>query len=317
MHRYLVPLLVGVAASGAPTEDRVQRSIQLQSATRLALTAEVGSIRAMPGASPSLEVEVYFRGDPPSRAEFDNMLRDFSLEVTNLGSEIRVAGTFKNGWRTGIPFNWGRWCRNSRCLEYRWLRQIEYRLSAPEPLSVDLSTSGGSITVGDLKREVTARTSGGSLDFGRIEGPVNGRTSGGSITLRGVRGRADVRTSGGSIRIDEAAGDVEAHTSGGSIDINRTTGRVSVRTSGGGITVRETAGPVDAATSGGGIEVRLLSGKGYDIDAATSGGGVSSDFPVQVSGRRSQRRLQGPVNGGGPLVRLRTSGGSIRIRSVG
>ena len=70
------------------------------------------------------------------------------------------------------------------------LKTLEYRVTTPREFSVELETSAGSISVGDLKGEVNGRTSGGSLRFGKIDGPVRGRTSGGSITLGGTLGRA-------------------------------------------------------------------------------------------------------------------------------
>jgi hypothetical protein len=331
-------LFCATALYAADTEDRVRKSAPVQTATRLTLNAEFGAIKVQTGTSRTVEVEVYFRGNPPSRKEFDRMIDDFKLEVAQQGSEVRVTGTFKEGWK---PQSFGGWfghsiCHNGRCLEYGpWLRETEYRITVPQQFNADVRTSGGSIEVGDLKGEVVARTSGGSLNFGRIEGPVDGRTSGGSITLAGGRGRAMLRTSGGSIRITEAGGDVDAETSGGSIWIDRAAGRVSAHTSGGGITVRETKGAIDASTSGGSVTASLLSqfneecrlstsggsihvSLGKDIhanlDASTSGGSVYSDFAGPSSGDHHRRELHGPINGGGPPLRLHTSGGGINVR---
>lgn len=331
--------LAGSLGLFADTEDQVRRSIPVGSSGRLTLTADWGAIRVQPSTTRFAEVEVYFRGDPRSRADFDRMMRDFSLEVTQQGTDIRVNGRFKDGWKAR-PFGsffWG-WsdhgpCRNDRCLEYRWLRQMEYRVLLPREFSVDVSTAGGAIAVGDRKGEVAARTSGGSLQFGRIEGPVRGNTSGGSISLAGGAGKAVLRTSGGTIRIDDVAGEVDAETSGGSVEVNRAKGRVSAHTSGGSIVIRETTGAVDASTSGGSvsaylsdqpkescrlstsggsIRVELASKIHMDVDASTSGGSVSSDFPVPTS--RDRSNLRAAINGGGPLLHLRTSGGGIQIQ---
>jgi hypothetical protein len=332
----------------ADREDRVRKSAPASSATRLTLNAEFGGIRVSPGSSQNVDVEVNFRGDPPSRAEFDKMLRAFKLDVTQEGSEIHVSGTFRDGWRpqsiawmfdTLIAGGWHMICRNGECLEYsRWLREVEYRITVPEKFDADVETSGGAISVSNLKGEVTARTSGGPLNFESIDGPVNGRTSGGSITVAGGKGRAVVHTSGGPIRISEVTGDVDASTSGGPISIERTGGRVRAHTSGGGIEIREATGSIDASTSGGGVTASLLGqpkeecrlntsggsinvslGKGIhmDLDASSSGGRVWTDFPVANGHDRNERELRGPLNGGGPLLYLHTSGGGISVRRSG
>jgi hypothetical protein len=332
------------------TEDRVRKSVPVSSATRLTLTSEFGSVRVQPGDGKRVEVEVYFSGVPASRGEFDRMLRDFTLDVVQQGSDIRVNGAFHNGWKPMLsfwPFGGGHpICRDGRCLEYSsWLRKVEYQVTVPRQFNADVETSGGQVSVSNLKGEVNARTSGGSLNFDGIEGAVNGRTSGGSITLAGGKGRAVVHTAGGSIRITEVAGDVDASTSGGGISIERASGRVKAHTSGGEIEIREATGAIDASTSGGGVtaslkgqpkeECRLNTSGGsinvsldkdihMDLDASTSGGRVWTDFPVpSTSGSkqgdrdRHQSELHAPLNGGGPLLYLHTSGGGISVRRTG
>jgi DUF4097 and DUF4098 domain-containing protein YvlB len=327
----------------AETEDHVRKTAPVSSATGLTLNAEVGSIRIQPGDEKRVEVEVYFRGDPPSRGEFDRMLRDFTLDVVQEGSDVRVTGAFHQGWKPMLsvwPVIFGHpICRNGQCLEYStWLRDVEYRVTVPHKFNAQAETSGGSISVSDLKGDVNAHTSGGSLNFNHIDGPVNGRTSGGSITLASGNGRALLHTSGGSIQIREVGGDVDAYTSGGGISIERAAGRVKAHTSGGSIEVREATGAIDASTSGGGVtasllgqpkeECRLSTSGGsinvslakdvhVDLDASTSGGSVWTDFPVPSDGEKHHRELHAPLNGGGPLLYLHTSGGGISVRRTG
>lgn len=348
MLRILAALACASLLRAADTEDRVRKSVPASSATRLTLNAEFGAIRVQPGNEKTVEVEVRFRGDPPSRAEFDRMRRDFRLDLTQEGTDIRVSGTFRNGWEPqslsglfgsliggGHPI-----CRNGQCLVYSaWLREVEYRITVPQKFSADVSTSGGPISASNLKGDVSAHTSGGSLKFDGIEGAVNGRTSGGSITLAGGgKSQAVLHTSGGSIRITGVGGDVDASSSGGPISIERASGRVRARTSGGGIEIREATGAIDASTSGGSvtaslagqpkeecrlntsggnIDVSLDKGIHMDLDASASGGRVWTDFAVPSRDDRHQRELRAPLNGGGPLLYLHTSGGEISVRRAG
>ncbi len=320
------PLLIAslvFASAGlmlAETEDSFRKSVPVEASKKLSLTLDFASIKVEGGASNNVELEAVFAGNPPSRKDFDRMMADFDFTVTRSGSDLRIKGEFKTGWKNVSLFgNFGHhYCNYGKCLEYDWLRRMEVRARVPSQFATDLRTSGGSITVGDLRGETTARTSGGSLHFGHIDGPVNGETSGGSITLLSGKGRAYVRTSGGSIRIEEMAGEVDADTSGGQIDILKTTGRVTAHTSGGGIHIGEAANAVEASTSGGGITVAMRSSSKFDVDAETSGGSVSSEFEVigAVNSARHEH-LRGSVNGGGPMLRLRTSGGGIHIRRAG
>ena len=108
------------------------------------------------------------------------------------------------------------------------------------------------------------------------------------------------KTSGGSIKVDEVLGPIEARTSGGSIRAQLS---------------QQPHGPCHLGTSGGNVEVSLAADIGLQVDARTSGGRVSTDFSVP-QGTLDKNSLKGSINGGGPLMTLRTSGGSIRLRKL-
>ena len=69
-------------------------------------------------------------------------------------------------------------------------------------------------------------------------------------------------------------------------------------------------------TSGGGITLTVASNVAIDLDAHTSGGDIETDVPVTLLGKQSDSTLNGKLNGGGPRVVLRTSGGDIRLRKM-
>jgi len=50
-----------------------------------------------------------------------------------------------------------------------------------------------------------------------------------------------------------------------------------------------------------------------NLDASTTGGSVSSDIPVLVQGKASRSSLKGKMGKGGELLRIRGSGGSVRL----
>lgn len=168
---------------------------------------------------------------------------------------------------------------------------------------VDLKTSGGSIEVVDVAGDVQAQTSGDSLRFGAIQGSIWGKTSGGSIRVASCSGGADVQTSGGSIRLQSVGGDVNAKTSGGSIHA---------------VTKTQLQDACNLRTSGGGITVTLIPDIAINVDAETSGGRVSTDFAVAsiIQGKVPRNRLKGSINGGGPLLKLHTSGGNIHLQKA-
>ena len=71
-------------------------------------------------------------------------------------------------------------------------------------------------------------------------------------------------------------------------------------------------------TSAGGVTVTLMPDIAVDVDAETTAGSVSTDFAVAsvIQGKIPRNRLKGAINGGGPLLKLRSSAGSIRLKKT-
>ena len=159
--------------------------------------------------------------------------------------------------------------------------KVEFYLLIPENYNVELNTSGGSLSIEDLIGKLDARTSGGSINVGNIVGDVQ------------------LHTSGGSINTDTITGDLDAHTSGGSI-------KVTIN--------KQLIENAKLTTSGGSITAYIIPNIKLDINASTSGGRVKSDF--KIDGKVNKRSVRGTINGGGPKLTLKTSGGSIKIKEI-
>ncbi len=149
---------------------------------------------------------------------------------------------------------------------------------------------------------------------------LNLNTSGGDIALKEGTARAKLGTSGGNIEIDRAGGPTEVSTSGGDITINSVAQLLSATTSGGNVRATLTE-PLKQdtvlSTSGGDVRVRVAPGAGFELDASTSGGDVRAEgLTITIAkGGVGRSRLVGNVNGGGPRLKLRSSGGDISVRT--
>ena len=192
----------------------------------------------------------------------------------------------------------------------------EHVLKIPKAASIDISTAGGSIKLGDRGGAVAVRCSGGSILAGKVLSQFSAITSGGSIAVGDCDGNAALNTSGGSIKTGHIHGSLVAKTSGGSINVGNISGHVEAKTSGGSIKASlksQIQKPVNLVTSGGNINLTVNPDFRATLDAKTSGGRVVCDLPMKVSGKFSKKMIQGAVNGGGPKITMRTSGGNIRL----
>ena len=280
--RLLLPLTCGLCAillaTPAVLADALHHSFNAAPGGLLRIVAEGSSIDIETGAYDTVEVDISRRGDSERR-----ILRDYDIEVYQKDGEI-VVDIDRDSFLSGLFGLFG--------------RDLEIDIRIPKRFDVNLTTSGGSIQIADLEGSVEARTSGGSMRFRTIDGPVAARTSGGSITIEQCSGETNVRTSGGSIRLNEVGGSVHAATSGGSVKAYIS---------------KQPQGDSSFTTSGGSVVIYLDDHIAVDLEARTSGGRVSSDFDLGPHGSSERHRLVGELNGGGPELYLRTSGGSIRV----
>lgn len=186
----------------------------------------------------------------------------------------------------------------------------------PRSYSVDVETRGGRVEIADIGGRCAVRTSGSRIEVRGVEGDVSVRTSGGEVLVEDVAGDVAAKTSGGKISLNHVDGDCELETSGGALLADDVLGRVDAESSGGKIRAQfahRASGRL--TTSGGSIEVEYPNGTGVAVDAQTSGGRVDVASDILVDGRVGKRRVSADLDGGGLPLELRTSGGSIRIRS--
>ena len=206
-------------------------------------------------------------------------------------------------------------------------------------------TGGGAIRIGSAKGKVIAESGGGNLDLVsgsqgasletgagsiRVEkctGEVKATTGGGSIDLGQINGAATMEAGGGSIKIVSASGPVNAETGGGVIELwgvpvaHVETGAGSVIAK--FISAGNDQGGSELETGVGDITVYVMPNVNMTIHAsieAATGHRITSDFPeIKVTSEGGQWgpklvTAEGNLNGGGPVLKVRTSMGNIYIR---
>ena len=192
--------------------------------------------------------------------------------------------------------------------------EAQYEVEVPTTFNVKATTSGGNISISDVKGDVDGETSGGDLDIQKLDGKIRLTTSGGNVTARDVKGDMNLETSGGNIEAEEVVGPMSFETSGGNITIRKADGSVHASTSGGNIEVMVSDNKgMDLETSGGSVKIAMPRNATATVDAETSGGDVECE--LEYSGKIKDGEMHGKINGGGSSMRLRSTGGSILITS--
>ncbi|MBD3288989.1 DUF4097 family beta strand repeat protein [candidate division KSB1 bacterium] len=320
---FLMLFLIAIFAfTATAAEEEIKKNFDVKAGQLFTLKADFGAVNVNSWGKNDVQVVVRKETNRRSDKEAKELFEYYEVDFRQDSRGVTVIAEY-----TG-PKNWFGRSHDMR---------VHFNVTVPREFDLDVNTSGGSIEVSDIEGHVDVNTSGGYIKLGSIGGKVDAKTSGGSISLRGSEGTALLKSSGGSIDIGNVDGDVTAKTSGGTISVDGAKGNADVSTSGGGLNLANIRGNVNGSTSGGSITAELLgkldrdctlktSGGGINvylnknievtIDARTSGGHVSCDFPVTVQGKIKKSQLFGKINGGGPTLTLKTSGGSIRIKEM-
>ncbi|MEO8598067.1 MAG: hypothetical protein ABI759_32405 [Candidatus Solibacter sp.] len=184
-----------------------------------------------------------------------------------------------------------------------------------------LETVGGDISANEVGGSLRADTGGGGIHIVRAGGAVSASTGGGQIVVDSAGGIVTARNMAGPVKVGAAAG-VQCESGTGGINVTNIAGGMRVSTALGNIMASLLAGRLTdsyLASGNGDITVFIPSNVGVNVraqnDLADSTRRINVDFPgVQV---RRQGRLivaEGPVNGGGPLLQISATVGTIFIR---
>ena len=192
---------------------------------------------------------------------------------------------------------------------------ISYEISVPANTGVIADTGSGSITIRGIEAHVNADTGSGSITLENIGGSVRADTGSGSIRADGVAGAFNADTGSGSVYLMQTApGDVSVSTGSGSSELRGVVGALHAEAGSGRIVVEgRQEGRWKIDTGSGSVRIDLPDDAAFDLDAESRSGGITIDHPLTVTGAVSKKHVKGQVRGGGPMLRVDTGSGSIRV----
>jgi hypothetical protein len=192
---------------------------------------------------------------------------------------------------------------------------ISYEIVVPADTRIEANTGSGSIAVTDISADVELASGSGGLTLEDIGGSVKARAGSGSIHAEGVAGEFKGNTGSGSIYMSQTApGDVKASTGSGTIELKGIAGSLKANTGSGRIRVDgRQDGDWKLGTGSGSISVRLPTDAAFNLDAESHSGGITIEHPLMVQGKISKRHIRGEVRGGGPLLKIDTGSGSVKV----
>lgn len=161
-------------------------------------------------------------------------------------------------------------------------RSVQVSVRAPRQILADIHTGDGSITLRDLAGSIRADTGDGSIEASHVDGALDAHTGDGSVHVSGRFDNLRLHTQDGSVTLDVLHGS-----------------RVS--------------SDWRVQTGDGSVQLRLPKDLNANLELHTGDGRIQFDLPLTVTGTQSEHAVQGKLNGGGPVVLVRTGDGSISV----
>jgi len=343
MKTYLTLFIVACQSVVALAQDNenktpyLTKSLANDAISSVVVSTSAGGIMVSGQSGQEPRVEVYIKGNNGkelTKEEIQKLLTDdYDMSIAVNGHEltatVKARHTFSN-WRQQMS--------------------ISFKIYVPEQVSTNLKTSGGGISLDNLKGNESFTTSGGGLNVDKLSGVIHGRTSGGGINVtnsnddidlvtsgggiiaKNCEGHIQLRTSGGGLILENLKGTINAHTSGGGIEGTHVEGELITSTSGGGIDLKEMNCSLEASTSAGSLNAQMT-GVGKYLKLSTSAGNIELELPSKqgldlslraesiddkiadgFKGEWTKRHVDGSVNGGGIPVNAQASSGNIHVR---
>lgn len=199
--------------------------------------------------------------------------------------------------------------------------ELVIKVTVPRGCHVDLATGGGNLRVGDIRGDVRLQTAAGTISCRGVEGSIVARNKDGDIVVSRCSGNVDLASVRGDVRTGTIGGYATLAAVSGNIEINSAGRGLVATTNGGDVTAgipREFSGKASVRSSGGNVKLNIDPAAQVRIEASASWGRIRKDeearLPLEIeSGGLGKRSLSGKVNGGGPVIEARASGGHVEL----
>lgn len=277
-------LLLGIVCAPAvasASEATFERTLSTGGNVNVYVATGSGSVHISPGSDRQVHIVGHVKSNGNSwfgGGSPDDRVREIAANppIEQSGDEVRIGK--KNGdWQRNVS--------------------IDYDITLPKSARVDAGSGSGDLRIYDISGGLKASTGSGSIEGHGIGGTIALDTGSGDIRVELVNNDgAKAGTGSGSIRLSGVRGALKAETGSGDIEVQgQPTSDWKLGTGSGSVTL-------------------AVGGSPLTLDASTGSGNVHSDPPITTHGSLEKHHIMGEINGGGPLVRIETGSGDIRIK---
>ena len=281
-------LTLATAAPAAAQEDSYERTVALEAGGNLSIATSGGSVLLLAWDQP--QVEIRARIEAPAGTDGDyarEIIGATRIDVRETAGAVSVASDFSEVERRGF-------------FDRRRTRpDVHYEIQAPRDSNLDIELErGAGTTLRGFEGRITMRVDRSDLNLVEL---------GGTARIELERGQMQASDFSGSLTLDVERGDRVVLTRlQGSFLIDAERTNVVLRAA-------RIEGDSDVTIERGDFTFELAEMQPLTIDAELSSrSDLENDLPLML--QQIGDRWRGTVAGGGPLLRIRSDRGDVRLR---
>jgi hypothetical protein len=279
----LSTLLLSAAAASAQSDTTWDKSYSVSGEPSLFLSTGDSHLNIHP-CSGCQTVHIHVT------AENTNLSR-YTLEEEQSGNTVHFS--LKEKPHMGVHMNWH--------------SSVHVDVETPANLTLDARCADGNLTAAGLHGDLTIHTSDGSQELTALSGNLKLHSSDGQLRVHNASGALEARSSDGNQDISGAFTSLQLHSSDGSITIELADGS-------------HLSSDSRIESSDGSVTLRLPKSYPAELAVSTSDGSIQSTLPLVVEGFNSKgnsgHNIRGKFNGGGSLLTIHTSDGSVHLATL-
>jgi len=280
----LSTLLLSAAAASAQSDTTWDKSYAVGGQPSLFLNTDDSNLN-IHACSSCQAVHIHVTAENTS-------LSRYTLEESQSGNTVHFS--LKEKPHMGVRITWHS-------------SSVHVDVETPANLTLDAKSSDGNLTAADLHGDFTIHTSDGNQELTGLSGNLKLHSSDGHLSVRNASGTLEARSSDGNQDIAGSFTSLQLHSSDGSITVELAEGS-------------RLSSDSRIESSDGSVTLRLPKSFPAELAVSTSDGSIQSTLPLVVEGYDSKgnsgHNIRGKFNGGGSLLTIHTSDGSVHLTTL-
>ncbi|HEX2095228.1 MAG TPA: DUF4097 family beta strand repeat-containing protein [Longimicrobiaceae bacterium] len=275
-----------------------------------------GVLAAALAAAP--QTDTTFAVQPGARLDLNNMGGEIVIRAWDR-SAVRVEAEHSSRTRVEVQ-NTGSVVRVRARSQFGPANIVDYRITVPASMALDLSGMYSDIQVEGTRAEVKAQTVQGEITI-RGGQNVSARSVQGQVTVRGARGNVRVHSTSEDVHVAESSGEIMVETVSGDAVLERIDSRrVEAGTVSGDVFYDgslQNGGRYSFVSHSGDVTAVVPAGANATVSVATMSGDLDASFSLPSIDEERRRRYSFTLGSGSAELEMETFSGDIRLRRPG